>query len=244
MSEKINVLVWSEYIDAEKQPEVVEIYPEGIGKVIADFLSGESNLSVRTGGLDNMESDLSEESLLETDVLVWWDHFFQDRITDEILERIKHRIYEGMGFIALHSAIVSRVFRGLMGTSCAMKWREVGEKERVWVIDRGHRIAAGLEREYIDIPISEMYGESANIPHPEDLVFVSWYAGGEVMRSGCCYKRGNGRIFLFTPGHEEYPIYYQAEIQKIIINAVNWAKPSTGPPPNYAGHSSPLEKII
>lgn len=243
MKEKIRVLVWTEGLSAESEPEAVRIYPDGIGSVLEDFLSKDSRLVVRQGGLDTMERDFAEESLAQTDVLVWWDHLYQDRIADEALERILRRIREGMGFIALHSAIGSRILRALLGTTCAFKWREIGENERVWIIERGHPIVSGLESEHIDIPRSEMYGESADIPAPDELIFISWYAGGEVLRSGGCYKRGMGRIFYFSPGHEEYPVYYQAEIQKIITNAVYWACPSGGPAARYTWHSPPLENI-
>jgi len=70
-----------------------------------------------------------------------------------------------------------------------------------------------------------MYGEFFDIPTPDDLVFIGWFQGGEVFRSGCCYNRGYGKVFYFQPGHESYPIYHQKDIQKVIINAVNWAAP-------------------
>ena len=68
----------------------------------------------------------------------------------------------------------------------------------------GHPIAAGLG-EYFEIPHEEMYGEHFDIPDPDELVFVSWFQGGEVFRSGCCYYRGEGKIFYFRPGHETLP---------------------------------------
>lgn len=243
MSEKINVLVWTEGIFAERQPKAAETYPKGIGPVLVDFLAKDPQLSVREGGQDTMESDFSQESLDKTDVLVWWDHLYQDVITDEWLERILARIRNGMGFIALHSGMGSRVFGSLMGTSRRTKWREIGENERLWIIERGHPIMAGLENEYIDVPRSEMYGESFDIPAPEELLFISWYAGGEVLRSGGTYKRGMGRVFYFTTGHEEYPIYHQKEIQTVITNAVKWARPTGGPAAQYTRHSPPIEDV-
>ena len=52
-----------------------------------------------------------------------------------------------------------------------------------------------------------------------------FFSGGEVFRSGCTFTRGWGKIFYFQPGHEEYPIYFNPQIQRIITNAVRWAAP-------------------
>ena len=49
--------------------------------------------------------------------------------------------------------------------------------------------------------------------------------GGEVFRSGLCYKRGNGKIFYFRPGHESYPVYYNKDVQTVIRNSVYWVCP-------------------
>ena len=68
-----------------------------------------------------------------------------------------------------------------------------------------------------------MYGEYFDIPAPDELVFLSTFSGGEVFRSGCCFLRGKGRIFLFSPGHETYPVYHQAEVRRVLANAVRWA---------------------
>lgn len=243
MDNKIKVLVWTEGIYVDRQPLAAKTYPNDICTVLEEFLSKDSELEVRTGSLPTIKSDLSEQSLNNTDVLVWWGHLYHNDVTDEMTDRIYNRIISGMGFICLHSSMGSKVFRRLMGTDCHTKWREIGENERVWVIDPGHPIVQGLEKEYIDIPCTEMYGECFNIPPPDELVFISWYAGGEVLRSGCCYRRGAGKIFYFSPGHEEYPIYYQTEIQKVITNSVKWAMPTKGPVPQYTRHSQPLEDI-
>lgn len=84
-----------------------------------------------------------------------------------------------MGFIALHSAHASKPFKLLMGTSCRLKWRENDEKERVWVIEPSHPISRNIP-EYIEFPQEETYGERFEIPAPDELVFVSWFSGGEV----------------------------------------------------------------
>ena len=109
-----------------------------------------------------------------------------------------------------------------MGTSCNLKWRNQGETERIWVVNPGHPIAEGLT-EYFEIAAEEMYGEFFDIPTPDSLVFISWFQGGEVFRSGCCFHRGQGKIFYFRPGDQAYPTYHQPEVLHVIANAVRWA---------------------
>lgn len=221
------VTVWNENRHEKKSPEIAALYPEGIHGAIANHLRSQG-FEVRTATLDEPEHGLTEAVLAETDVLTWWGHIAHDEVQDEIVTRVQNRVLEGMGLVVLHSGHFSKIFKRLMGTTCNLKWREKGEKERVWVIEPGHPIAEGLG-EYFEVPQSEMYGEHFGIPAPDTLVFTSWFEGGEVFRSGCCFHRGNGKIFYFSPGHETYPIYHQPEIQRVISNAVKWAAPSGGP---------------
>ncbi len=233
----MNITVWNEYRH-EKESEKVRLhYPEGIHKVIADFLEGD----VTTATLDMPEHGLTEEVLNRTDVLIWWGHKAHDEVSDEIVEKVHQRILEGMGFIALHSAHFSKVFKKLMGTGCDLKWREAGEKERIWVINPAHPIAEGLP-EYFELEEEEMYGEHFDIPAPDELLFLSWFEGGEVFRSGATFTRGNGKIFYFRPGHETYPTYHNKYVQKVIKNAVNWVKPTQSTYPTYGNHQ-PIESI-
>ena len=51
---------------------------------------------------------------------------------------------------------------------------QVGERERVWVVDRSHPIVADLSREYFEVERSEMYGEPYGMPTPDELVAISW----------------------------------------------------------------------
>ena len=184
----------------------------------------------------------SARGVLEaTDVLLWWGHQAHAEVRDEVVERIHARVLDGMGLIALHSAHFSKIFKRLMGTSCDLKWRVADERERLWVVAPGHPIVAGLP-ERIELAQEEMYGEHFDIPAPDELVLVSWFQGGEVFRSGCCFRRGAGRIFYFRPGHETYPTYHEPAIQRVIANAVRWAAPSEPVTPRR-GRSEALEQI-
>jgi trehalose utilization protein len=236
----LKVVVWNENRHEQTNKIVKEIYPEGIHGAIASFLKTEE-LEVRTATLDEKDHGLTEEVLKDTDVLIWWGHMAHHEVRDEIVERVKQRVLEGMGLIVLHSGHFSKIFKTLMGTSCDLKWREANEKERIWIIDPSHPIVEGLG-EYIEIEREEMYGEHFDIPAPDQLLMVSWFEGGEVFRSGCTYQRGKGKIFYFRPGHETFPTYYHKDVQRVIINAVIWAKPTELPKPIY-GNAKPLEKI-
>jgi trehalose utilization protein len=228
------VTVWNEYRHEKTDAAVAKLYPEGIHAAIARHLRSEG-LNVRTATLDEPEHGLTDEALAQTEVLIWWGHMAHHEVKDEIVDRVQRRVLDGMGLIVLHSAHLSKIFRRLMGTSCELKWREVAEKERLWVVEPGHPIAEGLG-EYFEIPHAEMYGERFDIPAPDTLVFVSWFKGGEVFRSGCCFHRGKGKVFYFRPGHETYPIYYQPEVLRVITNAVRWSAPLDSGPQVKFGH--------
>jgi trehalose utilization protein len=236
----LNVTVWNENRHEQKNPKVREVYPEGIHGAIASFL-GEASFNVKTATLDEGDHGLTKEVLDGTDVLVWWGHIAHDEVKDEVVERVKQRVLDGMGLIVLHSGHFSKIFKTLMGTSCDLKWREADEKERIWIVDPSHPITSGLG-EYIELEKEEMYGEHFDIPTPDQLVMVSWFEGGEVFRSGCTYQRGNGKVFYFRPGHETYPTYYHEDVQKVIVNAVKWASPVDHARPVY-GNAQPLEEI-
>ena len=237
----IRVTVWNEFIHEKEHEKVRAIYPDGIHRVIAKFLSADEDMEVRTATLEEPEHGLTEEVVNATDIMIWWGHMAHDRVNDEIVQRVQRRVLAGMGLIVLHSGHFSKIFKALMGTNCSLKWREAEEKERLWNIEPGHPITAGIG-EYIELPNAEMYGERFDIPTPDKLIFVSWFEGGEVFRSGCCWERGHGRIFYFRPGHETYPIYYHKPIQQVIANAVRWAEPRVSLEDNCP-NTAPLEKI-
>ncbi len=234
----MKVTVWNEYRHEQESDIVRNIYPEGIHQQIASFIE---DAEVTTATLDEPEHGLTEDVLNATDVLIWWGHKAHDEVDDAIVDRVQKRVLEGMGLVVLHSGHFSKIFKRLMGTGCDLKWREADDKERIWTVMPGHPIAEGLP-EFFELPKEEMYGEHFDIPAPEELVFISWFEGGEVFRSGATFKRGNGKIFYFRPGHETYPTYYDSNVQRVINNAVRWAKPSTNNYPVY-GNYQPLEFI-
>ncbi len=244
---KIRVTVWNEYRHEKKSPKIARIYPQGIHGTIAAFLNAEPDIEARTATLDEPEHGLTDEVLSNTDVLTWWGHMAHAEVRDQVVDRVQRYVLNGMGLIVLHSGHFSKIFRRMMGTSCSLKWREIGERHRLWVTAPGHPIVAGLG-EYFEIPHTEMYGEFFDIPQPDELIFIGWFQGGEVFRSGCCWYRGRGKVFYFQPGHETLPIYYQKEVQQVIVNAVRWAAPV-----NVVGFREmtqaphipqPLEKVI
>lgn len=218
----IRVTVWNEFYHERKDKCVKEVYPEGIHNCIAEFLRCD-DIEVRTATLEDKDCGLSQEVLDNTDVLLWWGHVKHDDVPDEVAKRVQQAVLNGMGVIFLHSAHMSKPFRLLMGTNCTLAWHESGARERVWVTDPGHPIAQGIDR-YFELPAEETYAEAFDIPEPDRLVFIGWYSSGEVFRSGCCWRRGNGKVFYFQPGHETLPTYRNKNIQLVITNAVRWCK--------------------
>jgi trehalose utilization protein len=242
----IRVTVWGENVHEQKSELVRSLYPRGLHGCIAEGLAEDSEIQPRTATLQEPEHGLTEAVLAETDVLSWWGHAAHGEVDDAIVDRVQKRVLEGMGLIVLHSGHYSKIFRRLLGTTCSLTWREAGERERLWVCNPGHRIARGLGTHF-EIEMEEMYGEPFAVPAPEEQVFISWFEGGEVFRSGCCWRRGNGKIFYFRPGHEAYPTYYDQQVRLVLKNAVHWARPEAQPwidsCPNVPVEQA-LEKIV
>jgi trehalose utilization protein len=224
----VAVTIWNEYRHEREDGPAKKTYPEGIHSTLADVLADYGH-DVRTVTLDDPNQGITADLLDETDVLLWWAHLAHDEVSDEVVERVQNAVLDGMGFVPLHSSHESKPFQALMGTRGTLRWREAGERERLWFVEPGHPIADGLD-EYIEIPETEMYGERFDVPAPDTLVTISWFEGGEVFRSGCCYHRGDGKIFYFRPGHETFPVYHQPEVQQVLHNAVEWAAPVETPP--------------
>jgi trehalose utilization protein len=224
----IRVTVWNEYVHERRDESVRAIYPDGMHSVVAAALESYlgDGVSVRCATLDQPEHGLDPSVLEETDVLTWWGHCAHDQVSDDVVARVVQNVLQGMGLVVMHSAHYSKVFKALMGTSCGLRWRNADDREIVWSVNPGHPICKDVPLPII-IPRQEMYGEFFDIPQPEELVFVSSFTGGEVFRSGCCFTRGRGRIFYFSPGDQEYPVYHHDGVTRVIANGVRWCAPSS-----------------
>jgi trehalose utilization protein len=240
----IRTVVWGENVHEQENPIVQGIYPDGMHSTIAAALNENKAISATTATLQEAEHGLTEKRLAETDVLVWWGHAAHGKVDDAVVERVQQRVWQGMGLIVLHSGHFSKIFKRLMGTPCSLKWREAGERERLWVINRNHPIARGLDDRF-ELDMEEMYGESFTVPEPLETVFISWFEGGEVFRSGLTFQRGAGKIFYFRPGHETYPTYHDRNVRQVLRNAVEWAY---NPAPAWTGIANapnvPVDKAL
>ena len=227
----IRVTVWNEFVHEKTEESIRKIYPDGIHKVIADFLGKNEDMVVTTAVLDDPEHGLTDEVLNNTDVLIWWGHMCHHKVSDAVVAKVTNHVLRGMGFIALHSAHFSKPFKALLGTNGNLSWGR-NQREVIWNVLPSHPITKGLP-DHFTLESEELYCEPFYIPQPDELVFNAWYEDGYVFRAGACWHKGAGKVFYFQPGHEEYPIYYHPQIQKIITNAVRWAKPVNKRNNNY-----------
>jgi trehalose utilization protein len=239
---KIKITVWSEGLP-ESQPHARKSYPNDINTAVAAFLKDDPALEVTVSSLSMDECGFPQNLIDNTDVLVWWSHLYHDQVSDEAANRIVTAVLRrGMGLLILHSGLFSKIGSMLLGRCDTGKYRECGERTRVWLTNRAHPIVEGLEEDWFDIEYDEMYGEPFVMPTPDDLIFLSWFQGGEALRSGVVWNRGAGKIFYFQPGHEEFPVYSENKsVQKVITNAVKWLKPTCGPVPVSRGEVDALE---
>lgn len=247
MADPIRVTVWHEFVHEKKSEAVRKVYPDGMHTVMADAIREQLGdaVTVRTATLEEPDHGLTDKVLAETDVMTWWGHAAHGQVRDDIVDKVHRRVLEGMGILILHSGHFSKIFKKLMGTDCGLRWREQAELERLWCVSPGHPIADGLTDEFFELAHTEMYGELFDIPAPDELVFISWFEGGEVFRSGCCWNRGKGKVFYFRPGHETFPIYYDANVRRVLGNGVKWAAPSSKAPYRGGGRNitPPLSPI-
>jgi trehalose utilization protein len=241
----MRVTIFTEKIRDKLADKESAAYPEGgMNACLYSFLSKEHEVKMIVQDPTDDVSALTEEILDHTDVLVWWSHIYHGKVAEEVVSRVTDYVNRGMGLIALHSSHKSRVFMRLLGTPADLLWREANERERLWIIDPTHPIARGIEGRYVEIPHEEMYGEPFSIPTPDELVFIGWFQGGEVFRSGCVFNRSRGKIFYFQPGHETNAVYSIPEIQRIILNAVDYVAPRYPLAPVSKSQNSPaIEKL-
>lgn len=220
---KIRVTVWNEFRHEKQDEKIRAMYPEGIHGAIKSILLECDDIEVRTATLDEPENGLTDEVLNNTDVLIWWGHMAHGEVLDSVVEKVKNRVLrDGMGFIPVHSGHHSKAFRAILGTTGDLTWGR-DQDEIVWNLMPQHPIAAGIPTRFK--LFEEMYGEPFFIPTPDQLVFASWYADGNIFRSGCCYFRGLGKIFYFQPGHEACKSFENKYVRRILQNAVHWAAP-------------------
>ena len=223
---KINVAIYNEFYHEKTEPHIAAVYPHGMHQAVADALAGEPDVGkIVLATLDDHTTVLTKECLDDTDVLYWWGHMKHGEVDDGVVDYVCKRVNEGMGLVVLHSGHGSKIFHKLLGTNTgSLRWRESEDKCLVWVVSQGHPLVEGLPPCF-EVPCDETYGEQFSIPEPDELIFISWFEGGEVFRSGCTFKRGAGKIFYYQNGHETYPIYYQDEVKTILRNAMRWACP-------------------
>jgi trehalose utilization protein len=221
----IRVTVWGENRVERTDPDVRAVYPDGMHETIAGAIREHlvERADVRTATLDEPGHGLDGAVLETTDVLTWWGHLHHGDVADDVAAAVQQRVLDGMGLVVLHSGHLSKPFKRLMGTSCNLRWREADDRELVWTVNPQHPVAREVPPVFA-IDRQEMYGEFFDVPAPDELVFISSFTGGEVFRSGCCFLRGKGRIFFFSPGHEHFPVYHHAHVRRVIANAVAWAR--------------------
>ena len=221
---KRRVVVWSEGTAPKN------VYPHDINGAVAEGLEPlkAKGWEIVTASITDPQQGVSAGSLARTDVLIWWGHKLHGKISDEHVKQIVDRVKTGgMGFIALHSAHYSKPLKALLGTNCGWKggYVEDGSKLEMIVKDKQHPIAKGISD--FSFPHTERYTEAFEIPEPESVVFDGVYirpdGSKESSRQGFAWSVGKGRVFYFQPGHETYPIFFDANIRKILCNGVEWA---------------------
>ncbi|MBT1541069.1 MULTISPECIES: ThuA domain-containing protein [Curtobacterium] len=221
----LRITVWGENVHEQVEQHVAERYPDGMHGAIADGIREHlPEAVIRTATMQEPEHGLTDEVLADTDVLTWWGHAAHQDVDDAVVDRVHRHVLSGMGLLVLHSGHWSKIFGKLMGTTCTLRWRSEHDQELVWTVNPQHPITRGVPNPIV-IPEQEMYGEYFDVPTPDELVFISGFTGGEVFRSGMTYRRGLGKIFYFSPGDQDFPVYHHPDVRRVIANGAEWARP-------------------
>ncbi len=227
--DKIRVLCWSE------RTEPASVYPNGINGALAEMLAKDDDVIAKIANLYDPEQGLSEEALAKTDVLIWFGHQKHGEVTQEHVDRVVKRVQAGMGFIALHSAHKAHPFQQIMIEIAQKKntplqatvgsWGKVtdsGKPELIHLLDPKHPILQGVKKDFT-IPRTETYFNPFNVPAPDVKLLEGKYEGGrQDGNDRLLWTFGSRKVFYFRPGHETYPIYYQAEVRRILRNAIHF----------------------
>lgn len=217
------VVVWSEGTAPKN------VYPQDINGAVAEGLAALKDWEVVKADISQPDQGLPDALLNRCNVLIWWGHKRHDEVSDALVAKIVKRVKEdGMGFISLHSSHFAKANKALMGTACSWGAYKADSKTLdVTVKSPDHPIAKGVKN--FTIKHSERYSEPYAIPEPQSVVFEGVHnlkkRGEDPSRIGLCWEVGKGRFFYFQAGHETNPVYYDANVQLILRNAVEWAGP-------------------
>ncbi|WZO98444.1 ThuA domain-containing protein [Isosphaeraceae bacterium EP7] len=192
----VRVVVWD-----ERQPAQKAAYENFLGNRIADHLRAQPGLSVRSVALDDPEQGLSDESLADCDVLIWWGHVRQAEVTPETGKRIVGRILAGqLSLIAVHSAHWSTPFVE------AMNERTRRDAERT------HRGQDGGKVEIRYLPPQPRYAPPKRDDRPTPYASIRKFPDGreevEVRLPNCCFPayRNDGKPSTLNVTKPSHPI--------------------------------------
>ena len=178
---------------------------------------------VATTTLDEPEHGLTEEVLADTDVLVWWGHAAHGEVADEVVERVHRHVLvrDGPGRAALRPLVEDLRQADGHHLHPALAQRagpRAGLDGQPDPPDRPGRAEPDHHRRSRRCTAS-----SSTSRRRRAGLHLSSFTGGEVFRSGCTFRRGHGKIFFFSPGDQDYPVYHHKDVRRVIANGVEWA---------------------
>ena len=217
----IRVTFWHEFRHEKTNEKVMKLYPDGLHAYLKSCLECD-DIKITLATLDDPDQGITDDLINNTDVLMWWGHIAHNEVNDELVDKIRKRVYAGMGFLPLHSAHHSKPFKKIVGCTGNLTWGR-NQKAIVWNLAPWHPIAK-------DIPLNfqiteELYSEPFYIPKPDEVIFTTWFEDGNIFRGGVTYRRGLGKIFYFHTGHESVESLKNENVQRIIKNAIYWCAP-------------------
>lgn len=217
----IRVTFWHEFRHEKTKPAAMALYPDGLHAYLKSVLECD-DIEITLAALDDPNQGITDELLENTDVLMWWGHAYHNEVDDELVEKIRQRVYAGMGFLPLHSAHHSKPFQRIIGCTGNLRWGR-NQKAIIWNLAPWHPIAQGVPMSFQ--LTEELYSEPFYIPKPDEIIFGTWFEDGNLFRGGLTFRRGLGKIFYFHTGHETVDSLKNENVHRIIKNAIYWCAP-------------------
>jgi trehalose utilization protein len=225
------VVVWD-----EQQPQQSQAYTNHLGNQIAAYLRTLPNLEVKSVALSDPEQGLSEETLDNCQVLIWWGHVKNGEVDPKRAASVVRRVRDGkLALLALHSAHWSEPFVQAM--------REIATSEALNSVPRSDRASVVVSYE----TPARFSAPKRNDPLTPSHVFSTNADGAKSLKivlPSCCFPayRADGAPSHVSTLMPDHPVAKGVPLQWDIPQTEMYDEPFHVPPPDWSAFEERWDK--